>query len=226
VIAAAPEVSDNLKTLTDEILEKILDLETRSGQKVQNLWSQPVADADLERDEFHQNIVKYVRGAKFHPDKLVADAAKSIYSLLELHHTDLAREAYSVESHNLNALLLDFEKPQYIAEATTFGLSGSVTQLREAQKKFEFVHLTKNKNETELTIEQIAAYVVPIREILLELLSALKTQLRRNPEQYTPVVNQVNGLINEAVSKARARQTRKKTESQNANALKATAIPA
>ena len=78
----------------------------------------------------------------------------------------------------------------------------------------------KNKNETELTIEQIAAYVAPIRDILLELLSALRTQLRRNPEQYTPVVNQVNGLIDETFSKARARQTRKKTDSQNTTATK------
>jgi hypothetical protein len=53
----------------------------------------------------------------------------------------------NVESHNLNALLLDFEQPQYVAAAATLGISNSVAQLREAQKKFESVHLEKTKTK-------------------------------------------------------------------------------
>lgn len=141
-----------------------------------------------------------------------------------MHNTGLSQEPYAIESHLLNALLLDLQKPQYTAAATTLKINVSVSKLQAAQSKFESVHLEKNKNDTELTIEQIAAYVVPIRDILLELLSALGTQLRRDPQKYTSVVNQVNGLIDEATSKARARQTRKKTESEKA--VDTTLIPA
>jgi hypothetical protein len=219
VVAAAPEASENVRTFSTEIAKTIRNLEARSGQKVQVLLSQPVAEADVERDDFHKKILLYVQGAQHHPDdQTIADAGKTVYALLELHNTGLARESYAVESHLLNALLLDFELPQYVAAIATLGISRSVANLRASQSKFESLQLAKNKNKTELTIEEINAYVTPIRDILLELLSSLRTELRRNPELYTPIVNQVNGLIDETISKARARVTRKKNEAENAKA--------
>ncbi|MGE5670804.1 MAG: DUF6261 family protein [Fibrobacterota bacterium] len=222
VANVAKEVCTTLDTVTDanpfivrlctEVKEHITKLENRTGQSVKNMLVAPVAEADEERDRIHRGMVQLVRGMQYHPvDNSLAEAGAKIYNVLQSHNLQLSRESYTVESHLIDALIVDIEKPEYAPAVTAINLKSSIDELKASQQRFAQLHIDKSKVNAELTLTHISKYVNPIRKVLDQLLVALDAAERHELTMYGAAVAHINELITVYNTQARARKTRNQT---------------
>jgi hypothetical protein len=135
-----------------------------------------------------------------------------IYNVLQSHNLRLYKESYTVESHLLDALFVDIDKPEYAPAMETLKLKSSLDKLKESQKKIAQLHIDKSKVSSELTLTQISEYVNPIRKVLSQILEALDAAERHEPSKYSAVVAHINDLIATYNAQARSRKTRKQNE--------------
>lgn len=235
VANVAKEVCSTFDTVTDaepfivrmcnEVKGYITKLENRTGQSIKNMLVEPLAEADEERDRVHRGIVNFVDGARYHPDdENLADAGVVIYNVLQSHNLRLYKESYTVESHLLDALFVDIDKPEYAPAIETLKLRSSIDKLKDSQKKFAQLHIDKSKVSSELTLAQISEYVNPIRKVLSQILDALDSAERHEPAKYGAVVAHINDLITTYNVQGRSRKTRKQNEAVKANPTPVAAV--
>jgi hypothetical protein len=211
-VDSVPDANPMIVTLSSEAKGHITNLENRTGQSVKNMLVEPVAEADEERDRIHREMVQFVRGMQHHPiDSTIAEAGVKVYTVLQAHNLQLSRESYTVESHLIDALVVDIEKPEYAPAVEKLNLKGSIDQLKASQQRFAQLHLDKSKVNSEMTVAQISAYVNPIRKVLSQLLVILDSAERHEPSKYSAVVAHINELITVYNTQARARKTRNQT---------------
>jgi hypothetical protein len=211
-VDTVPDANPMIVTLSSEVKGLITNLENRTGQSVKNMLVEPVAEADEERDRIHREMVQFVRGMQHHPiDSTISEAGVKVYTVLQSHNLQLSRESYTVESHLIDALVVDIEKPEYAPAIEKLNLKGSIDQLKASQQRFAQLHLDKSKVSSEMTVAQISAYVNPIRKVLSQLLVILDSAERHEPSKYSSVVGHINELITVYNTQARARKTRNQT---------------
>jgi hypothetical protein len=209
IVDKAPPEATILHILNDDMKSKISALEERSGKKAHLLLEETPAMADIKRDAIYNQMLQYVKGLKHSPLPDEAKAAECFYELLVQHNTGLTNFSYDIESHHINALLVDLTKPTYQEAITTLRLATTVTNLEAAQRNFETIYTEKIEQGAAFDLPQLEKLVSPIRAVLYEILVHMGTLERLDPKTYATIVNETNELITEVSAKVKARKTRK-----------------
>jgi hypothetical protein len=203
-----------LNQLNTDIQSRVSALEERSGKKAQLILEETPSMADENRDSIYNQILQYVKGNRHSPRPGEAQAAERIYELLVQHNTGLANMSYDIESHHINALIVDLKKPEFQELIKTLSLENVVSDLETAQRKFEEVNSIKLEQNASFDLPQLQTLVSPIRSVLYEILVHLGTLERFNPEAYATIISETNELLTEVSSRVKARRTRKSTGQQ------------
>jgi hypothetical protein len=186
------------------LLEK---LEERTGQNLKLVLTEPTAVRDARRDQFHGQMVKYVKGQCSAPDESVAASAVKIFDILISHDLQLANKSYDVESHHINALIMDLKDPQIRPDIEAVNIAGLLNNLEQSQKEFEEITQEKVEKKSQTVSQILGLYVAPIRRKIFQILVIIDTIEEFEPELYKSVVSEINALIDEYVTKIRARTT-------------------
>ena len=189
------------------------------GESAKNILTEPLAEADAERDALHGRISKFLRGARYHFDEAKAQAASNLYRLFKNHGLGLAYDSYAVQSTKLNALFSDLETEDTKKAIATLELDGTFNQLRQAEAKFNKLYMQKVEAEAEgKETGPVGELIQPLKQDLYYVLTMLEISEIVKPNEYKDVINNVNELIIEMGGKARARENRKEEEDETGQA--------
>jgi hypothetical protein len=180
------------------------------------LLTEPAAVRDANRDQLHGQLVKYTRGQCSSPEKSVAASAVRIYDVLVSHDLRLAAKAYDVESLNLNALINDLKKEEFVQDLQNVNVTSLIGELEQSQIAFEAVAQEKVEKKAQADIQILASFVTPIRRKIFQILTIVDTLEEFEPEVYKTAVKEINTLIDEYMVKIRTRTTlAEKTEPES-----------
>jgi|GEM_PF-3202523 hypothetical protein len=207
---------DTLYRLCVALTALIDELEERTGENLQIILTEPAVVRDAKRDQVHGQLVKFVRGQCSHPDPSIAASAVRVYNILVNNDLRLASNAYTVESHKINALLKDLKKEEMAGDIEAVNIGGLLSELEQKQREFEEITQEKVEKKAQTTAKILSIYVTPIRRKIFQILTLIDILEELDPELYITVVAETNALIDDYVARIRLRETlsEKKSEPQ------------
>ncbi|MBW8333921.1 MAG: hypothetical protein K0M40_18000 [Prolixibacteraceae bacterium] len=141
--------------------------------------------------------------------------AIKIYAIIEKHGVGIYSLGYKAESASLLALFAELDKPENQQLLAELGLMMYYTSLKDAETEFNSISAQKSAEKTSISDESEAATIV-LQELLpalTSLVSMLQLYSELEPDPWENVYKKVVTYITETNTVARARKTRKQTQS-------------
>lgn len=188
-----------------------------------NAAGDPSLNADVEtldgnRDRTLVKFSGFMRGFRYHLDPQKADSAEFLYEIICRHDHGAKKRGYSEQSSVVNAMLKDFqtEKAQNAAKLCDGEIF--IEKLRRDQENFENAIMNRVSSASETDTPRLSELIKPVRTDIDEILMYLGSRERFHPEMYAALVAEINAIIGEVLTAARAIKSRKdntkETESQ------------
>jgi len=180
-------------------------------------YTERLAQKNHERNRAFLSLTGYLRGlSRFNIKPEKAAAASNLIRIIEKHGSTLYRLGYTKESAALYSLLKELalaESQEWIREAGAEELCG---QLDSVAKSFEELHRIKITKESaiDLPLQNKAMRDVIYR--LNFLLTYIDTDAYEDPDTYGTCAMQISEVIDEIMSRVRARRTRHVNEMEEA----------
>lgn len=141
--------------------------------------------------------------------------AIKIYAIIEKHGVKIYRLGYQSETASLLALFTELDKPENQQLLTDLGLLIYYKSLKDAEIAFNSISVQKSDEKTTISDESEAATIV-LQELLpalTSLVAMLQLYSELEPDPWENVYKKVVTYITETNTVARARKTRKQTQS-------------
>lgn len=141
--------------------------------------------------------------------------AIKIYAIIEKHGIGIYTLGYKAETASLLALFTELDKPENQQLLTELGLQRYYNSLKEAEMAFNSISVQKSDEKTTIADGSEAATVVlhELLPTLTSLVAMLQLYSELEPDPWENAFRKVATYITETNTVARARITRKQTQS-------------
>ncbi len=180
-----------------------------------NPHTQDLTNADGSRDTTFvggRNVIEGFTHWEF--DVAKKDAAIRLVEVINRNGWSLHAYGYSKQSSATNSLINELKKPELQADLATLGLLNWYAELIKSQENFESIFNLKagTKNSKE-SVEKREAQI-PVNEDIEKLITYLNSIIMFNTkdENWNKIFNDVEGIVKQMTSVARARRSNHKTD--------------
>jgi hypothetical protein len=197
-------------------------LKTSYQRSTASEYTEKLAARDRARDAAFRSAVGYLEGmASVSAMQEIALPAAKLLSIFEKHDRCLYRFGYARQSAALDALLKELSTPR-AAQLTQMANAGVVLDyLQQKQRDFEDLYQSKISDESAENYPASKAAASDIIYRIECLIQYIDSHAVDQPDAYRQVAAELNMVISDIMSPARAHQTRRENESEEEPAVEA-----
>jgi hypothetical protein len=211
--AVAPVTSQEpfLQKIATKIEEDKNELEVALNRERGSEYTQQLMARDSGRDNAFTAFRDYVKACTRRSQPEIVDAAELIVNAIRKQGWTLYLSGYARETASLNMLFNDLSSHELTAAIQTIGAQLWLDDLKAAQTAFEETYQTKVSTETQIDYPALRDAKMQLGRHLNTLLDCIQILLcLGETETYEPIANQLNEIITDVMTSARARRTREK----------------
>jgi hypothetical protein len=191
----------NVQQRYDAMNSKLVEMESLFKKAMASEATAELLAIDERRDKAIVGISQLVSGYTYHYDESLRKAATHLNTNLKLYGAGIAKMNYQAETTTITALLNDWNtKPELTYAATTLGLNAWKEELQNANHLFNSRYLDRTQEMGNANPESLKSKRGEMNEAYYSLrdrIDALHTITETEPSAYTPVISQLNALIDE-----------------------------
>jgi hypothetical protein len=216
----------NTSKSNDEILLKAKSSLEASNERLTrvingilaNPYTQKLAEADDWRDSVYvggRNTIEACTHWVFDIPK--KEAAERLLEVINRHGWSLHTFGYQKQSSAMNSLLTEYKKDGFQTDLATISLTVWYNEQVKAQENFENIFNQKaNSQSSKESVEKKDAQI-PVNQDIEKLITYLNSIIMFNNgnETWNKIYNEVDGIVKQMTTVARARRSNQKKEEKN-----------
>jgi hypothetical protein len=191
----------NVQQRFDAMNNKLAEMEGLFKKVMASEITAELLALDERRDNAVNGISQLVLAYTYHYDETLRKAAGHLDTNLKLYGAGIARMNYQAETTTITAILNDWNtKPELTNAAASLGLGNWMAELENANHLFNSRYLDRTQEVGNANPDSLRSKRVEMNEAyygLRDRIDALHTLADIEPSAYTPVINQLNVLIDE-----------------------------
>jgi hypothetical protein len=190
------------------------------GKDKSSVYTEKMAEKDAERDAAFLALRDFAKANANRSDNRVSTAANVIINRIKKHGWTLYSLGYSDQTANLNLLFEDLDAPDAVSAMQVIGAEGWYADLKNAQAEFENTYKEKVSGEAQedyLRLREAFTVLGRHLNVLLDTIGLL--QELDETGNIDTVVQQINEVITDVMTTARARRTRQTEDEAETPAL-------
>ena len=205
--------------IVDDVHSQIQDMNAVRNRQTGSDLTESIREADERRDKAYLMFRTGLEFRELSDDGNQSTAATNLLQLLRRREYSMQRMSDRDQTVELNALLGDLSDSSAQNDLSTVGLTAEADALRQAQQVY--VNLIDERAAEEGSRQSPSLRTVRslLREDLIVAVFSLNFAERRDPAQFTELVESVSEHVTEVVANARARRTREANDSSPAAEL-------
>ena len=192
------------------VMKKDLDnLQESMGKDKSSVFTEKMAETDAKRDATFLALRDFSKASANRSDNKVSAAADLIINKIKKHGWTLYSMGYSDQTAALNLLFDDLDAADAVSAMQVIGADGWYTDLKNAQAEFENTYKEKVSTEARedyLRLREAFSVLGRHLNVLLDTIGLL--QELGETENIDTLVEQINEVITDVMTTARARRTR------------------
>ena len=196
------KISGVMKTDLDNLQESM-------GKDKSSVYTEKLAGKDAERDAAFLALRDFAKANANRSDNQVSSAANLIIGRIKKHGWTLYSMGYSDQTAALNLLFEDLDAPDAVSAMQVIGADSWYADLKNAQAEFENTYKEKVSSEAQedyLRLREAFTVLGRHLNVLLDTIGLLQELCET--ENIDTVVEQINEVITDVMTTARARRTR------------------
>ena len=195
-------------------------LQESMGKDKSSVYTGKMAGKDAERDAAFLALRDFAKANANRSDNQVSTAANVIINRIKKHGWTLYSLGYSDQTANLNLLFEDLDAPDAVSAMQVIGADSWYADLKNAQAEFENTYKEKVSSEAQedyLRLREAFTVLGRHLNVLLDTIGLL--QELDETGNIDTVVQQINEVITDVMTTARARRTRQTGDEAETPAL-------
>ena len=195
-------------------------LQESMGKDKSSVYTEKMAGNDAERDAACLALRDFAKANANRSDNQVSTAANVIINRIKKHGWTLYSLGYSDQTANLNLLFEDLDAPDAVSAMQVIGADSWYADLKNAQAEFENTYKEKVSSEAQedyLRLREAFTVLGRHLNVLLDTIGLL--QELGETGNIDTVVQQINEVITDVMTTARARRTRQTGDEAETPAL-------
>ena len=199
--------------LSGQVKDDVKDMTGSLGKDRTSAFTEKLAEMDAGRDSAFLALRDLAKASVNRSDAQVSAAAQVIINKIKNRGQTLYALGYSDETTALNMLFNDLDAPDVTAAIQTIGAESWYADLKNAQAAFENTYNDKVSSEAQEDYLRLReAFSKLGRHLSLMLDAAGLLQELGEPENIDAVIEQINEVITDVMTTARAHKTRQTEE--------------
>ena len=196
--------------VNNELETALIEIVALSGGNLTTSVTGSFTEEKKNRDSKIKKLRNYILGQLSHLQEKETFAAAQINGLLAQYApAKLPKKSQEEKSHALSIFLTEIKKPEYSESVETLGIKGLLSEVAFTNDACTTLHLQQVKENAVQDDPEVSSTLELVESCFNELSTMLKPLARRNRAVYKPIIDELNELITEILSKAHARVTRK-----------------
>jgi phosphatidylserine/phosphatidylglycerophosphate/cardiolipin synthase-like enzyme len=199
---------DTIQNLGSQLKAKADILESQLTANKASPFTEMIYLADEKRDSCYRGLIRIVDGNTFHWNALKAQAAKSIYKVMQSQGSRILDLNLQAESTVLSSLISQLETKTELMEAVaTLDLEDWVEQLKIMNNKCISLLVERTQEKANLPNTNASEQKNNCTEVYLELIRNIESHITLNSEgNYTKLKEDINQLVMEYNHKLKLRE--------------------
>jgi hypothetical protein len=204
-LANIPFIQKVIKLVKDDLV----DLEKTLTKDLSSEYTQQLLDRDNLRDSAFLGLRDFVRANTHRINLEIVKAAEMVYNIIKKHGTALYKMGYIQQSAKLKLLFNELNEPLVQQALATIQAASWYEELKSTQAEFEQMYAEKITDATKKDYPQLYDAKAKLGRDLSVLLDAISVVEKIDDEpDVTTIVHQINEVITDVMTQARARRTR------------------
>jgi len=212
-------VKDNeyIKELCELLIEGNNNLRKGLGRTFNSEFTSVLLHYDELRVNAFIGMRDYIHACCNNGDEIKEKAASYLSSILEAVGNTLYSLPYSEESTKLDLLFEKFDASAAREAIATINATDWLERLKTRQADFEKVYHSKVETEAGIDFPLLKTSKNTIKFYLKGLLNYIETNSKKDTARFSSLEDQINEIITDIVTLARARGTRKENAEKKTN---------
>lgn len=194
-------------------------IEESLSNSIKSAFTEILQIKDALRDKIYREIFQYLKGeAGMEERPLTCGPAKRVVAVFYKHGRNLDRLGYAQETAALKSLLVELSEQSIVADLATLNLTNIVARLAAAQNDFETTYLEKVNQEAHVAYTLMSQARLQANYSLDKCVEYIDGVINDDPVQYATLRDDINMIIADVTSPARAQRTRLENEKKEQDA--------
>jgi hypothetical protein len=172
-------------------------------------------DADQERDRAFLSFRLKVESMQYSPNQRIVEASFSILEVVEKRGYSMHNDGLAKQTSAMDGLILDLQTPEMVVAMESIGVKSEFDALVRAMDSYKQTDRARVNAAASIEAKSVIDARKSVRVVIEECYWWLHRRLRKNPEQFAPMVRRWNEIFSELTASAKARQSRESGDSMN-----------